>query len=299
MPETAVLIGVDWGSSSVRATLIDRGGNVVGAERLDAGVRKARGPACEQVFDVLLGRWSAAVERLPVLLTGMVGSAQGWREAPYVSAPAGLADVAQELVEAPRPGAWIVPGVSGQAVSGAPDVMRGEETQLFGLDGDGPVLLPGTHTKWAELEDGQVTRFTTCLTGEIFELLRNPGLIGTVMAGSTLDEAAFERGLTDLGGPGGLLHHLFTIRSRVLLGDLQAEEAWSYASALLIGSEVAAMVEARPLPGVVRVIGTEDLAQLYRLALKRHGVEAHCVSGLDASVRGLLRLAMAAGLVDE
>ena len=297
LPATAVLLGVDWGSTTVRAALLDKGGNVVASDRLDAGIRSARGRACEQVFELVTSKWTDELSGLPVLLTGMVGSAQGWREAPYADCPADLKAVASGLVEAPRANTWIVPGVAGHAISGAPDVMRGEETQLLGLEGDGAVLLPGTHTKWAELQGGKITQFTTCITGETFELLRDPGLIGAVMSGSTLDEAAFLRGLEDLERPGGLLHHIFTVRSRALRGDLAPEAAWSYAWGLLIGSEVDGMTKALDLDEPVRIVGSTGLSELYRCALEARGIEAECIPGQDAAGRGLIRIARAAGLI--
>ncbi|MEE2830305.1 MAG: 2-dehydro-3-deoxygalactonokinase [Myxococcota bacterium] len=297
LPATAALLGVDWGSTAVRAVLLDRGGNVVASDRLDAGVRSARGRACEQVFDLVTSRWMDDLSDLPVLLTGMVGSAQGWREAPYTDCPADLEAIASGLVQAPRANTWIVPGVAGHGISGAPDVMRGEETQLLGLEGDGAVLLPGTHTKWANLEQGKITQFTTCITGETFELLRDPGLIGAVMSGTTLDEAAFRRGLADLERPGGLLHHIFTVRSRALRGDLDSEAAWSYAWGLLIGSEVDGMTRALHLDEPVRIVGTAGLSALYRCALQARGIEAECIAGQEAAGRGLIRIARAAGLI--
>tara|TARA_Y100001968_G_scaffold130038_1_gene118723 strand:+ start:508 stop:1362 length:855 start_codon:yes stop_codon:yes gene_type:complete len=281
----------------VRASLLDEQGNVVASDRLNAGVRSARGQACEQVFALVTSGWMDQLKGLPALLTGMVGSAQGWRETPYVQCPANLDTIAANLVQAPREHTWIVPGVVGRSISGAPDVMRGEETQLLGLEGDGTVLLPGTHTKWVQLEDGGVTRFTTHLTGETFDLLRDPGLIGAVMTRTELDEAAFQRGLADLERPGGLLHHIFTVRSRTLQGDLHSDAAWSYASGLLIGSEVAAMTSALELSAPVRIVGSPAISRKYSLALKSHGIDSQCISGQQAAGRGLLRIARAAGLI--
>jgi len=297
VPESAVLLGVDWGSTAVRATLLDRLGNIVASDRLNAGVRSARGQACEQVFALVTSGWMDRLSDLPVLLTGMVGSAQGWRETPYVRCPAGLEAIAANLVQAPRTNTWIVPGAVGWSISGAPDVMRGEETQLLGLAGNGIVLLPGTHTKWVELKDGAISHFTTCLTGETFELLRDPGLIGAIMTRAVLDESAFLRGLADLDRPGGLLHHIFTVRSRTLRGDLDSDAAWSYASGLLIGSEVAAMTEALSLAAPVRIVGAAGISQKYQLALKSHGIESQVIDGQLAAGRGLLRIAETAGLL--
>jgi len=297
LPLDVVLLGVDWGSTRVRGVLLDADAGVLDARQLDEGVRTTRGVACGNVFAQLTRGWRTAAPDLPSLLTGMVGSAQGWTEAPYVSCPARLDDIAQALVPAEAHEAWIVPGVSGTAVSGAPDVMRGEETQLMGLSGDGLVVLPGTHSKWAEVREGAIVRFTTCLTGEAFELLRVHGLIGAVMEGAAHDEDAFQRGIRDAAGPGGLLHQLFTVRSRTLLADLAPRAAYSYASGLLIGAEVGAMTQASRLAGPVRVVGAPGISARYQTALRALGHEARHVDGGTAASRGLLRIARAAGLV--
>ncbi len=299
----AALLGVDWGSTHVRAALLDADGAALATDSLEAGVRSARGEACAQVLDLVTAEWMAQRDALPALLTGMVGSAQGWVDAPYVPCPARLEDVAAALVPAPRPGTWIVPGVSGVAVSGAPDVMRGEETQLFGLDGDGIVVLPGTHTKWAELRDGAIASFTTCMTGELFGLILDPGLVGAVVTSRTLDEAAFARGAADGEAlDGGLAHHLFTVRSRTLRGDVASDAAWSYASGLLIGAEVAAMTDALDLAGggaPVRVVGAPDVSARYAAALARKDVAVELVDVGRATAAGLMRVARAAGVFER
>ena len=138
-----VLLGLDWGSTRVRAWLLDAGANILATDSLDAGVRSARGEVCARVLDLITSEWMDEIADLPTMLSGMVGSAQGWVDAPYVGAPAGLREIADSVVTAPRERTWIVPGVAGTGVSGAPDVMRGEETQLLGLEDDERVIFEG------------------------------------------------------------------------------------------------------------------------------------------------------------
>ncbi len=281
----------------MRAWLLDAGANILATDSLDAGVRSARGEVCARVLDLITSEWMDEIADLPTMLSGMVGSAQGWVDAPYVGAPAGLREIADSVVTAPRERTWIVPGVAGTGVSGAPDVMRGEETQLLGLEDDGFVVLPGTHTKWAEVTGGRITSFSTCLTGETFGLLRDHGLVGAVMDGKVLDEAAFARGMDDLKLPGGLLHHLFTVRSRTLRGQLEPAEAWSYCSGLLIGSEVTSMLRALEPTGTVRVVASPGIGGRYATALHAQGLDAEVVDGDEVAARGLMRIAQERGVV--
>ena len=76
----------------------------------------------------------------------MIGSRQGWKEAPYASCPAGLQEIGTAMVEV-RWGenrrAWIAPGLTCRDGSGVPDVMRGEEVQILGVLDQLPTQLAG------------------------------------------------------------------------------------------------------------------------------------------------------------
>ena len=155
-----------------------------------------------------------------ILLCGIVGSRQGWAEAKYLSCPVGIADLAASVVELPLPGAEVllVPGVIGKNPDGVPEVMRGEETEAMGMSNSngGPALvcLPGTHSKWIHLDDRTIVSFITCMTGEVFGALRKCTILARIMTSdATVDNAAFVRGIARSADSGGLLHHLFSVRT--------------------------------------------------------------------------------------
>jgi 2-dehydro-3-deoxygalactonokinase len=308
MSETR-LIALDWGTSSLRAYRIGR--DTLPLERVSRplGILNVSGGDFAAVFEEVAGPWRA--EGVPALACGMIGSRQGWAEAPYVAPPAGVRALAEGLspVQAPGPGGplLIVPGVALSPGDGPPDVMRGEETQLVGAGGDGLVLLPGTHSKWAWLRDGEVVWFATFMTGELFASLRDHSILGRLMAvEAPPDEAAFRQGLETAAGmgaaTGGLLRHLFSVRTLGLFDRLAADALPSYFSGLLIGAEIVeavGCVAARfgERPTRLRLIGEDRLADRYRVALDRAGIAVDLL-GEQATVRGLVRVATAAGLLD-
>jgi 2-dehydro-3-deoxygalactonokinase len=189
--------------------------------------------------------------------------------------------------------AWIAPGLTCRDATRVPDVMRGEEVQILGaldqLSGSGRtwVCLPGTHSKWAEVEDGRVLAFATHMTGEVFAVMKGHSILGRMMTDAPVDLESFEAGVRRARDPGGLLHHLFGVRTCGLLGDLANERSAAYLSGLLIGHEIASVPK---LAGNVHLLGAEQLTALYRVALRCFGVEASLLDP-DAVVRGLYRLA--------
>jgi 2-dehydro-3-deoxygalactonokinase len=298
-----VLTGLDWGTSALRAYLIGPGGAVLERRESGHGLRALPAGGFPEAFAAAIRDWPA----LPVLMAGMVGARTGWAEAPYCDlseGPVGVTHLAARLTAVPAPAAasvHIVPGVMRRGIEGA-DVMRGEETQVMGLDegADGPVLLPGTHCKWVELQDGRIAAFRTAMTGELFAAVsRHTILADTLEEAASPEEAAagFAEGLAlakRLERPGDLLHRLFGIRAAVLCGDLAATRAGDLLSGLLIGAEVAALAADRP----VQVLGTDALAERYATALTFFGV-AHDLAPPDATPKGLYAVARAAALLAE
>jgi 2-dehydro-3-deoxygalactonokinase len=237
-------------------------------------------------------------------MAGMIGSRNGWLEVPYVACPAGLGEIAaglREVAAASLAGrrVLIVPGLSHQPSASAPEVMRGEETQLLGLLDDlrdaGPhtVGLPGTHSKWATVSGGRIVGFHTAMTGELYAVLTQHSLLGALMAreaGALVDDgSAFELGLQASQAPGGLLNHLFGVRTRALFGELAAAQLPSYLSGLLIGHELQGLP---PGASPVHLIGSEALLRPYQRALAWRGVAAH-LHGEALAARGLHRIALA------
>ena len=279
------LIGVDWGSTNLRAFRFDAGGRVTGRRTSSRGAAGlAPGEFATELVDTV-GDWSGAGTR--IVLAGMVGGRAGWHEAPYLPCPVAPAQLAAAAlqIDTPLGRAVIVPGVSSRGVDGAADVMRGEETQLLGARlSDGLVVLPGTHSKWATIEQGRIVGFTTAMTGELYALLRRHSLLGQLApADAAFDAPAFERGVRRVLAAGTIVTLLFSARADVLLGNLAPAAVESYLSGLLIGGEIAAFK-----PQGATVIASSVLIDRYRLALHIAGIdEVRSVDGDDAVARGL------------
>lgn len=312
-PPRAALIGLDWGTSSIRAYLLSATGAVLQQREGDEGILKAAAIGFPAVFDRYVGDWRTLDPRLPVLMCGMVGSRQGWVEVPYLKCPASLADLGAALCTIePAPGIGtlsVVPGLCmDDGPPAPPDVMRGEETQLAGAfdrpDAGGLCVLPGTHSKWARLAHGRIECFATCMTGELFALLRQHSILGRLMPDEAAhDGAAFAQGLhlalaSDANAQ-GLLHQLFSVRTLGLFGRLAPAALESYLSGLLIGSELASARHGGylPAPGptqpAVVIVGNHRLASLYHQALSLMGLHSTSARS-DAAARGLWRIARAA-----
>lgn len=291
------LIVIDWGTSNFRAFLIDvASGEVLDSRRSASGLRALSRAEFAHYCASQTEAWreNGAV---PMYLSGMVGSARGWFEAPQLELPVSAMDLADNVVAAPGlDNVWIVPGVK-QVSPEHVDVMRGEEVQAFGalsLAGveSADCCLPGTHSKWVHLEGGRMHDFTTVMTGELYHAVRFHTLPGEpARDDAPFDEAAFRLGLSRAGCPGGILHALFEARSRHLYAGLAAEQVGSYLSGVLIGEEVRAMREARPALQRVWLIGAESLRGSYTLALESAGIGVEAVDSDDATLAGVMAIA--------
>jgi 2-dehydro-3-deoxygalactonokinase len=284
------MIGVDWGTTSFRAFRIALDGTIRDRR---AGMRGLVNVPDARFGDTLrdeIGPWLAAGEN-HVLLSGMIGSRQGWKEAPYLPCPAGAPQVAAALVEIEFDWAQVklVPGLSATDEAGVAEVMRGEETQVFGvleaMGGSGLACLPGTHSKWVRVEDSRITGFTTHMTGEAFGALRGHTILGRMMREGPSNGAPFDAGVRRSGDPGGLLHHIFGARALVLAGSLAETDAAAYLSGILVGHEVRAALAAQQ-GTVVHVIGVPDLTALYARAISANGGFPERHDG-EAAARGL------------
>lgn len=286
------MIAVDWGTSNLRAYRLDRHGQVRDQVASANGITKVAPGGFPAALLETAGPWLRDGER-HVLLCGMVGSRQGWVEAPYLPCPASPADIAAALIEVPFAEAQVklIPGLSARDSArdsaGTPEVMRGEETKLIGLmaplNGDGLVCMPGSHTKWARLAGGRIAGFATYFTGEAFAALRDATILGRMMTGTAIDPEGFCRGVARSGDAGHLLHHLFGVRTLGLFGELTEAASAGYLSGLLIGHEVRA---AMPPAGTVRLAGDAALTGLYAAAITQCGGTAQMLA-LDTAAAGL------------
>jgi len=295
------MIAVDWGTSSFRAYRLDRDGAVLEQRSAAAGLL-----ACQGNFEAALAQRLSGWDDATVVMAGMIGSRNGWHEVPYVDCPAGAEQIAAGMLEVAAAAftgrrLFIAPGVRYRPVIGTPEVMRGEEVQLLGLaprlaPGEPHTLcLPGTHSKWAVLDDGRLTSFRTAMTGELYALLTRHSLLATSMdphAGD--DAAAFARGLATARSDGGLPSHLFSVRTLALFGELTPAQAPSYLSGLLVGHELEGLA---PSAGRVHLIGNVELTRRYERALRARGLEP--VGHSDTlSASGLHQLARHRRLID-
>ena len=283
------LVAIDWGTSSLRGARLADDGAVIEKRSFARGILTVPAGGFATVFDELFGDWMRAPDAL-CLIAGMAGSRQGWVEAPYCACPTGPQQVAAQL-------AWVVPGRIG-IVPGlscehadAPDVMRGEETQVFGalrllgLD-DGTFVLPGTHSKWVHVERGRIVDFSTAMTGEFYALLRQHSILARSLPA---EDGAFDGGAFDAGvahamrGP-GLLQSAFSVRTLSLFDRLPSAQRPSYLSGLVIGEELRS--RALQAGSSVAVVGDAGLTSRYVRALASLDVRTDTV-GAQACWRGL------------
>jgi 2-dehydro-3-deoxygalactonokinase len=287
------LLAIDWGTSSLRAALLDAQGQVLHERGLPRGIMTVPPGEFPAVLRDAFGDWLQRCDL--ALICGMAGSRQGWIEAPYCPCPAGFADVARQLAWVEPGRIAIVPGLSCEH-DGVPDVMRGEETQVLGAlqllgISNGVLVLPGTHSKWVRVSEGRITAFSTCMTGEVYALLRRHSILARTMpeADGAFDEAAFLQGLAHARRSPGLLQSAFSARTLSLFGRMAEAALPSYLSGLVIGEEL----RSQDLPATaepVVVIGSPELTARYSLALQAWGVAARSI-GSEATWRGLLAIA--------
>ena len=276
-------LAIDWGTSRRRAWRISATGEVQAALEDDRGVL-AIAPGG---FPAELASLRNRLGQLPALAAGMVGSNRGWVEAPYQPLPAGLPDLATRLTRVPGEDLSIVPGLADTA-----DVMRGEEVQLLGaveaglLPPDALVCQPGTHNKWAKLEGGRITGFTTVMTGELFALLKSGGVLAGMLDADATDGPAFRAGVAEAAEQRDLSASLFKVRAAVLLKRLPLADAASYASGLLIGADVAPRLQ----PGPIHILAAQPLAGLYAAAIDTLGGHSLTHESGAAFLAGMRRI---------
>jgi len=289
-------LACDWGTTNLRAWVLDEQGAILRRQEFPLGVgRLAPGEAAARFREEV--RPALEAQGLPALLCGMIGSNLGWEVVPYRRCPADLDDLARAL-HAVEPDVRIVPGVSAPGPTGASDVMRGEETQILGWvamqpeRGRGRRLIchPGTHAKWALVEDGRLSRFVTAMTGELFAVLRKHSVLRT--DDEPGDPAVFAEGVRAAGEGDALSSRLFSARGRVVADGAPVSTTADYLSGLLIGAEVAAtprlLGALRDLP--VQLIGDLELCRWYEQALDLRGVASTVCDGEEAALAGLLAI---------
>lgn len=304
---SGLFIGVDWGTSRLRASLCDGGTN--GPRELETrtgdGVLAAKGRIEETLF-AAIAPWTAEYGTVPLLLAGMVGSNIGWRNLPYLECPLAPSEIAGQCVTFESRGhpVTMVPGLECVNDLGNPDVMRGEELQILGWLNDDPghrvgpwlVCLPGTHTKWAFIRDGRILSFRTAITGELYALLARHSVLLALNSASdnasAFDVEAFVAGVEVAAThKDAIVHLLFSVRSRMLKGQLTPEAAPSYLSGMLIGADCATAVGQGHIGGHdVAIVGEPGLCQRFSTALGHLGATNTVLDGRNASFNGFVSI---------
>lgn len=284
-------IAADWGTSALRVWAMAADGTPLAEARSDDGMARLAPEAFEPALLRLVAPWLAGPATLPVVISGMAGARQGWREAPYRAVP--CAPLGPGMLtfrgEDPRLAVAIVPGLSQARPA---DVMRGEETQIAGLLAaapgfDGVACLPGTHTKWAQISAGEVVGFQTCMTGELFALLSGQSVLRHSVGTTGWDAGAFAEAVSDaIGSPQKIAARLFGLRAEALLSGLAPDVARARLSGLLIGLDLAA---SRPcwLGQEIVLIGEGRLAGHYAEALAAQGAAVRKADATEITLAGL------------
>ncbi|MFC3533289.1 2-dehydro-3-deoxygalactonokinase [Vogesella facilis] len=307
---TPALIGLDWGSTQVRAFLFGQHGALLDSMQAPLGVSHHPGAAGVATVQAWLAAWLQAHPTVPMLACGMAGSQQGWQTVPYLPTPLPLAALGQHLTRLDAPlNAWrrdvyLVPGVSHHgAGDGFRDVMRGEETQLAGLATAYPeleapelILTPGTHNKWLRLQGGQLLALATCMTGELYALLREHSLLAPLLADGDFDADSFLAGVAAARERGDWLHQLFGVRARGVQQQLPPAALNDWLSGLLIGYEIHGALAAGGSVARCGLIGSPALTRRYATALQHLGIASVSLDGERAASAGLWCIASQAGL---
>lgn len=296
MPKPPSIV-VDWGTTSLRADLVDADGTVLDHRETAEGISTLGGTGFEAVLMTALAPWFAEHGPVPVIALGMITSRNGWVEVPYVPCPASIADLAAGTLLRVLPNGaplTFLAGLTDPSCRPFPDVMRGEETQVagFGLDTDGVVVLPGTHSKWARVAGGRITGFQTFVTGEIFALLARHSFIARgAVDPAEPDLAAFRRGLAESERAPAMLSLLFSARTGVLAGRLAPAEIGDYVSGLVIGQEFRQARESDWFRAgdAVGIVGNDGLNARYAIAANIFGLTVRD-GGETAAIAGALAI---------
>ena len=298
------LLAIDWGTTSARAYRMSAAGRVLDVRNAPLGISQVHDGRFAEALARLLGDWHD--DASPRIACGMIGSRQGWIEAPYVPCPAPLSGLASGIVRVPEARLAVVPGVSARDASGMPDVMRGEETQIVGAVAPSEarvlVAMPGTHSKWARVESGRIVDFMTFMTGEVWHVMLSHSILGRLAVQPEAGDIGpgFARGVARGLDPGNLAHDMFGARSQALMGELAGTEVGDWLSGMMIGREVRdalAWAAGHGYDGArVRVIGEHGLVTRYATALSHAGAAVERADA-EAAAHGLWRIAAQAGIV--
>ncbi|WP_234496525.1 2-dehydro-3-deoxygalactonokinase [Vibrio maritimus] len=293
---------IDWGTTNFRAFAMSSSGKVIKRKEAKKGLLQVKQGEFANELKRLLESWLPNYTSLPVFMAGMVGSQQGWVDVPYAATPVDLNELAGQghsfILPWGAP-ATIYPGVCHKRGKGQYDVMRGEEVQLIGaasLLGESTfhAVMPGTHSKYALMEDSCLKAFSTFMTGEMYSVLSQHTILGRGLSTDTASKSAkaFLKGVEE-SSPEQLTRQLFLVRTHRLFENLKQEEVLDYLSGLLIGHEiksVATLISSKDLTKPVNIIGSHGLNEKYQLAFNAVGLTSQILDGDRCFIEGMKQL---------
>ena len=288
------LIAADWGPSNLRIWGIDHRGQVIDTINNGKGMSSLIPSEFEPYLISLIESWlpKKGNAKCPIIICGMAGAKNGWKEAAYLKAPCppiNKKKIIQVETDDQRISVSMVPGIM---QTSPPDVMRGEETQIAGYlsknpDFDGIICLPGTHTKWAHISANEIVSFKTFMTGEIFLSLSERSILKTSVQSNDFDSTSFLEAFEDTySNPALLSSKLFGLRATDLLENTSTKFLKSKLSGYLIGCELAG-AKSYWLGQNIIMIGNNDLCILYQKALKKLGINTTIESTQNVTLNGL------------
>lgn len=302
----AKMIGLDWGTTSFRAFLIDQDGHVLDQKTNKNGILAVPNNDFEGVLISAIKVWLDKHPALPIVASGMITSRNGWLETPYLSLPANINDFANALTPLTLSNDLVIHFITGASYKNendVPDIMRGEETQIIGeieASDNEIFLLPGTHSKWAITQDEKIIGFTSFMTGEVYAALKDHTILGALMKEcSSLNDDAFLKGvLMQQKQDISILHQIFTTRTLALFDKLENEDIADYLSGLLIGEEIKSALNQYDAnkETIIKIIGRGDLAARYARALDAFGLN-HKIINDEVTAMGHYKIAKKAGLL--
>ena len=283
-------IAVDWGTSFFRAYLIENE-EVVNAVKTNDGMKFVQNNNFEEILVKLIDPWLDYNYKTEVLASGMVGSKQGWLEAPYQKTPCCLHNI--DFISPPvKDKRFSLKIFSGISQSNKPDVMRGEETQIAGFLHDNPnfngsICLPGTHSKWVQIENGHIINFKTFMTGELFEIIsKNSVLIHSVTSNKIKKNELTMAVDEIIKKPEIFGNALFQLRADDLINSRGSKIYKSKLSGYLLGLEFLGSLEFWKKKNIV-LIGNADLIELYEYVLQSKVNSIKIFFSKDMVLRGL------------